>query len=148
MTHYQYGRYISCVYRSFQKFLKIRLMDVDLRPLEFRVLLILVHRDGASQEEIAEGLTIDKSVIARVAKSLIQNGYIVRKVNQEDRRAYCLFRTLKAIEFDETMMAILEEWEDIILEKVPEEERDHFSELMKDVFFHTKLTVKKIQQED
>jgi DNA-binding MarR family transcriptional regulator len=123
-------------------------MDVDLRPLEFRVLLILVHRDGVSQEEIAEGLTIDKSVIARVVKNLIQNDYIVRKVNEEDRRAYCLFRTSKAIAFDETMMAILEEWEEIILEKVPEEERDRFSELMKDVFAHTKLTVKKIQQED
>ena len=148
MTQYQYGRYISGVYRSFQKFLKMRLMDVDLRPLEFRVLLILVHRDGVSQEEIAEGLTIDKSVIARVVKSLIQNDYIVRKVNEEDRRAYCLFRTSKAIEFDETMIEILEEWEEIILEKVPEEERDRFSELMKDVFIHTKLTVKKIQQED
>lgn len=148
MTHYQYGRYISGVYRSFQKFLKIRLIDVDLRPLEFRVLLILVHKDGASQEEIAEGLTIDKSVIARVAKNLIQNDYIVRKVNEEDRRAYCLFRTEKAKTFDKTMKTILEEWEEIILQKVPEDERDRFSELMQEVFVHTKQTVKQIQQED
>lgn len=148
MTYYQYGRYISGVYRSFQKFLKIRLSDVDLRPLEFLVLLVLVYVDGASQEEVAENLTIDKSVIARVVKNLTQRDYLVRKVNEEDRRAYCLFRTSKAIALEETMMSILEEWEDIILERVPELERDRFSELMKDVFVHTKMTVKKIQQED
>lgn len=148
MSHYQYGRYLSGVYRAFQKFLKIRLADVDLRPLEFRILLILVHRDGASQEEIADGLSIDKSVIARMVKDLIRSDYIVRKVNEEDRRAYCLFRTPKAVAFDETMMAILEEWEDIILEKVPMKERDRFAELMQNVFAHTKQTVKKIQRED
>lgn len=147
MTHYQYGRYISGVYRAFQMFLKSRLVEWDMRPLEFRILLYLIHNDGASQEQIAEAISVDKSVIARMVKDLIADGYIARKVNERDRRAYQLFRTERAKEFQATMMMILEEWEAIILEEVPEDEREHFSDLMRRVFEHTQQTVREIRQE-
>ena len=148
MTHYQYGRYIAGVYRSFQQFLKVRLAEIDLRPLEFRVLLYLIHHDGANQEEIADWLCVDKSVVARMVKRMVEHDYVTRSVNEQDRRAYRLFRTEKASAYQPEMVGILEEWEGIILEKVPEDERDHFSELMKGVFEHTRMTVKTFRQED
>ncbi len=148
MTHYEYGRYIAKIYRSFQIFLKVRLEDVGLRPLEFRILLWLRHANGAKQEELAEGLGVDKSVITRMVSSLMQNGYLTRVVNQKDRRAYCLHRTEKAGLFDGEMEEILNEWESIILEKVPMTQRDQFSELLKLVSTFSFKAVREIQQED
>lgn len=146
MTHYEYGRYIAKIYRSFQIFLKVRLEEVGLRPLEFRILLWLLHANEANQEELAEGLGVDKSVIARMVSSLMKKGYLTREVNPKDRRAYCLYRTEKAELFDGEMEEILNEWESIILEKVPTEQRDQFSELLKMVSTFSFKTVKEIQQ--
>ena len=148
MTHYEYGRYIAKIYRSFQIFLKVRLEDVELRPLEFRILLWLRHANGVKQEELAEGLGVDKSVITRMVSSLMQKNYLTREVNQKDRRAYCLYRTEKARLFDGEMEDILNEWESIILEKVPSAQRDQFSELLKLVSTFSFKAVKEIQQED
>lgn len=146
MTHYQYGRYIAGVYRAFQQFLKFRLAETDLRPLEFRVLLYLIHHDGANQEELADWLCVDKSVVARMVKRMVANSYVTRRVNEQDRRAYQLFRTERAIAYEPEMVEILEEWEGIILEKVPADERDHFSELMRGVFQHTRMTVQELDR--
>jgi DNA-binding MarR family transcriptional regulator len=147
MIHYQYGRYIAKIYRSFQMFLKVRLEEAGLRPLEFRILLWVLHEDGAKQEDLAEGLGVDKSIITRMVKSLMQKGYLTREVNKMDRRAYCLHRTVKAEAFDGEMRAILDEWESIILTEVPEAERMRFSELLKLVSGFTMETVKEIRQE-
>ncbi len=148
MTHYQYGRYIAGIYRASQKYWKMQLVDTDLRPVDFQILISLRHHDGSSQEDLVHWMFIDKSVVARAVKHLIEGGYVTRKVNEQDRRAYQLFRTEKAIAFDPEMERILNEWEGIILEALPEDEQEHLGDLLKGVFMHTGSTVRRIRQED
>lgn len=51
---------------------------------------------GISQEELARLMHIDKGAVAKALKVLVRKGYVERRRNPEDKRAYCLFPTEKA----------------------------------------------------
>jgi len=116
------GKNLFTVQRYFKIFLNYRLKKHGLNGAQFMVLLILTKQDGLSQEAINEGLQFDKGFLARVAKSLEKEGYIIRKVNQEDRRAYKLYLTDKAKAIKPMIFEILNEWDNTILEGVNERE--------------------------
>ncbi|WP_432403998.1 MarR family winged helix-turn-helix transcriptional regulator [Wukongibacter sp. M2B1] len=117
-------RRIFTVQRYFKIFLNYKLKRHGLNSAQFMVLLILTKEDGLSQEAINEGLQFDKGFLAKVAKSLEKDGYIIRKVNQEDRRAYELFLTDKTKALKSMIFEILDEWDSTVLEGVNEREID------------------------
>lgn len=53
---------------------------------------------GISQEELARTMRIDKGAVAKAVKDMETKGYVSRRQNPQDRRAYCLFPTEKARE--------------------------------------------------
>ncbi|WP_432667062.1 MarR family transcriptional regulator [Wukongibacter baidiensis] len=116
------GKNLFTVQRYFKIFLNYRLKNHGLNSAQFMVLLRLMRQDGQSQEAINEGLKFDKGFLARVAKSLEKEGYIIRKVNQEDRRAYELYLTERAKALKPMIFETLKEWDDTILEGLNEKE--------------------------
>jgi len=122
VEHHSIGKNLFTVQRYFKLFLNYRLKKYGLNGAQFMVLLVLTKKDGLSQEAINEGLQFDKGFLAKVAKSLEKEGYIIRKVNQDDRRAYRLFLTDKAKTFRTTIFEILNEWDSTILHDVTDQE--------------------------
>lgn len=122
IDHYCIGKSFFVVQRYFKIFLNCRLKEYGINAAQFMVLHVLTREDGLSQEAINEDLHFDKGFLARVAKSLEQEGYITRKVNKEDRRAYKLFLTDKTIAFKPIMVDILYEWDSTILQDISEKE--------------------------
>ena len=53
---------------------------------------------GVSQEELAKTLQIDKGAVAKSVKRLVESGFVEKRRNEDDRRAYRLFPTEKAKE--------------------------------------------------
>lgn len=128
--HFCIGKSFFVVHKYFKIFLNSRAKEYGLNGAQFLFLHRLTMRDGLSQEEINEELSFDKGFLARIAKSLEQGGYIVRKVNPEDRRAYKLFLTDKGKALESTVFRTLDEWDNAILDDVTEEE----IEVIKNVF--------------
>lgn len=124
IENYDIGKTLFTVQRYFKLFLNYKLKENGLNCAQFMVLLELTKADGLSQESINETLKFDKGFLARVAKSLEEEGYIIRKVNQDDRRAYKLFLTDKAKIFRPRIFEILNEWDSTILHGVTEQEID------------------------
>ncbi|HEX7007513.1 MAG TPA: MarR family winged helix-turn-helix transcriptional regulator [Alphaproteobacteria bacterium] len=64
--------------------------EFDVSPPEWRVLLTLAQRPGASANEITEAWAMEKMAVSRAVRRLERMGRICRRVDGADRRRYAL----------------------------------------------------------
>ncbi len=72
------------------------LKEYDLSSGSYPYLLILKEKEGISQNKISKELGYDKAMSARTITKLIKLGYLDRKEDEADSRAYKLYLTEKA----------------------------------------------------
>lgn len=65
--------------------------------VQWRVLLILKHRPGINQGQLAEMMDVEPITACRMVDRLEQSGLIERRRDPEDRRAWRLFLTDAAL---------------------------------------------------
>lgn len=63
---------------------------------EYRILFALYEEEGRSQTELAEQYQLNKGVITRVVKRLVEKGYVKRQPDPEDKRRKLLYLTDEA----------------------------------------------------
>ncbi|WP_069998988.1 MarR family winged helix-turn-helix transcriptional regulator [Cellulosilyticum sp. I15G10I2] len=117
------GRYISILYRRAQSYISSQMKAYNIGSGQYIFLFILYERDGISQEELSQKLMIDKGTTARAIDKLEKAGYVMRRKNPEDRRAYNIFITDKAREIQPVLHKMLASWTDILVSDLSEEER-------------------------
>lgn len=112
------------IYRSTQCYIDKRLEKFKLSTGMYPYLLILNENEGISQNEISRELSVDKAMSARTIKKLIELGYIEKRENKEDIRAYRLFLTDKGREVIPEIIKVIHSWIDILVEGCSEEEME------------------------
>lgn len=117
------GKWISLIYRYGQNFIGQELRKYDIGSGQYIFINALYHKDGISQEEISEYLKIDKGTTARAIKKLEEQGYVVRKEDSNDKRAYKVYLTDKAIDIKPEISKAMEKWTNILSEGFDEEEK-------------------------
>ena len=75
-------------------------MEHELYPLgmshaEMRLLIMIYHSDGCSQDELVSSLEVDRSNVGRALKKLERMNYIKRSRDTNDARAFRVFLTEK-----------------------------------------------------
>lgn len=142
VKHQSVGRYISVLYRRAQAYIGSQMKSYDIGSGQYSFLIILYEKDGISQEELAAQLLIDKGTTARAVDKLEKAGYVVRKKNPEDRRAYNIFLTDKANEIKPILFRLLGSWTDILIQDLSEQERELLyivlEKMVKSTVLHTK----------
>ncbi|CAG7643653.1 MarR family winged helix-turn-helix transcriptional regulator [Paenibacillus allorhizosphaerae] len=123
-------RWVSLLYRYGQMYVGERLKHYDIGRGQYIFLNALYKEDGLSQEEISSDLKIDKGTTAKALKKLEEQGYIVRKVREEDKRSYRVFLTEKAMLIKDDVRSVLVEWRNILSEGLTEEEKRLALELL------------------
>lgn len=117
------GRWISLLSRHCQSYITKKLKTHNLGCGQYAFLLAVFNNNGISQDTLSELLHIDKGTTAKAVKKLEEEGYIVREVHPQDRRAYELFTTEKALEVKPHIDEVLEECKNILLINFTEEEK-------------------------
>lgn len=112
------------IYRSTQCYIDKGLDKFKLSTGIYPYLLILNENEGISQNEISRELNVDKAMSARAVKKLIELGYIQKRENREDVRAYKLFLTDKGRNIIPEIMKVIHNWIDILVEGCSEEEKE------------------------
>ncbi len=105
-------------------FLDRELEPLDVRASQIPILRILGIRDGINQENIRKFLHLDKGTIAKTIKHLISKGYITKKTDPQDKRAYQVFLTRKGREIMPDIKDALTMWTDALTANFTEEEKD------------------------
>lgn len=84
------------IFRLTQIHLDKVLKEYELSSGSYPYLFFLNKCEGISQNRISKELGYDKAMSARIVKKLVQLGYIDRRQDADDSRAYRLYLTDKA----------------------------------------------------
>lgn len=93
-------------------------------------LLTLYRMPGASQEELARDLNVNKSTVARHLAVMEEKGYVRREPSPDDRRSLLVFPTEKALALKDQLHDILRTWSAYLTADFTPEERETLSGLM------------------
>ena len=80
---------------------------------------------GISQDKLAQKICINKSNVARQAAILEEDGFILRKPSQADKRVMELYPTEKTLQLMPEITEVLDKWEDFLLADLSDEEVEH-----------------------
>ena len=118
------GRYISHLHMGINQYLHKELEPYGIGAGQFHFLICLYKRDGISQEELTERLTVDKATTTRAIGKLEKEGYVIREKDPSDRRKYRVWLTPKAIDLRPKVKRILKQWTSGILVGFDSDERE------------------------
>ncbi len=116
------GKNVSIIYRYGQNYLSKKLESLNIGSGQYIFLVNLYKKPGISQEELSDLLRIDKATTAKAIRKLIAEGYVERKIDESDKRAYNVFLTLKGLAVIPTIQTYIKDWESFLMENLTEEE--------------------------
>lgn len=82
----------------FQQF-KTHYADLQLRPVEFSILTLILNNPGRKQTEISHALGIKRANFVPIIDNLEGRGLVERRPSVEDRRANALYLTPAGTKF-------------------------------------------------
>jgi len=121
MKEQNIGRLIAILHRQSQICINKSLKELSLTSAEYPSLLALYHREGQTQEELSSYLYIDKAAIARIIKSLLTKGFVIKKQDAQDKRCNRIFLTEKAKQQQEDIHKRVIQWNAFITESLDQE---------------------------
>ena len=103
-------RCLALLSRRTRAFISEACEPLGITYLECMVLASLFRGDGASQEELAAALTIDKALVTRTARALEQKNWIRREGDPSDRRVKRLYLEEPAREHEKYLLEAIRAW--------------------------------------
>lgn len=123
------GKLISVIYRYSQIYINNKLEKHGIGSGQYTFLVSLYECDGVSQEQLANELKIDKGTVARAINKLEVQGFVERKININDKRAYQIYITQKGYSIKEELDSILDSWNKIMMDGFSNKESNYLIEL-------------------
>jgi DNA-binding MarR family transcriptional regulator len=117
------GRYVSILHRYWQVYIDRALAPLGIGAGQLPILIYLLKRDGVSQARIVGHLRADKSSTARTIRKLVEQGYVERRPDPQDARAYHIRVTAKAHSIRAALGEILKGWTDAVSRDLSADER-------------------------
>jgi MarR family transcriptional regulator for hemolysin len=87
---------------------------------QWRVLVRLARNDGLKQVALAEALDLEPITLCRMIDRLEEAGLAERRRDEEDRRAWRIHLTARALPVVETLRAVAADFFDEALDGIPE----------------------------
>ncbi len=122
--------YFSVIYRHGRVMHDKAMKQFGLTGQQMGYLKEIGSNPGLSQEELAREMHIDKGAVAKSLKVLVRKGYVTRKRNPADMRAYCLFPTEAAADIHEMGEKYSIEFEHEITRGLTDGERETLKRLL------------------
>jgi len=141
------ARWVSILYRYGQSYVTKRIESYNLGSGQFVVLITLFGSDGISQDQMSKYLKIDKASIAKAVRPLEKGGYIRREVDENDKRAYKVYLTQKALDIREDLFEVINEWENTLLSDLSDSDKVLFLKLLKKVAHNASNTATILNEE-
>ena len=118
------SRLISILYRKNQVYISHSLRVYGVSAAEQPFLVYLYDKDGATQEEMAAYLNIDKAAAARSVRSLIEKGFVTKSRDEIDRRCNRIRLTQKAMGCKDEIILRLGLWNVFLMEGMDHAEKE------------------------
>lgn len=126
------------LYRCTQAYANDVLQKYQLSSGTYPIIFALYNKEGANQNQISKDLNIDKAMVTRAVKKLIEIGYLRKEENSEDSRANRLFLTDLGKEVVPLVRAEMLHWNDMITKDLQEKEEERLLDLLSNVLENAK----------
>ncbi|ADK15609.1 MULTISPECIES: MarR family winged helix-turn-helix transcriptional regulator [Clostridium] len=137
------SKYVSVTHRRTQMFYTENLEKLEITSGQFMYIVCICENAGQTQDELSQRLIIDKSTVAKVLSQLETKGFITKTINSNDRRAFNIFPTDKAMDIYPQILEIKDEWHHRLTENLSDIECDVFQKLMEKVMENSIKNCKK-----
>jgi len=117
------GKVISFLDRYEQIYIGKKIKPYGIGSGQFPFLMRLYHGDGINQESLSDYLKIDKGTTARAVQKLVDEGYVFRQRDENDKRSYRVFLSEKGKKLEPIIKKIASEWEDILFSSFDDSQR-------------------------
>lgn len=125
------GRMLVETARAWRTALDKRLQPLGLSQSRWMVLLILEHQgDGLTQKRLSECLGIEGPSLVGVLDRMETDGWVERRVSEEDRRAKTIHRTDKAMEMTREVRQMADGLRGELLQDIPQGEIEQTMNLL------------------
>jgi len=94
--NYPITKLLNHIVKNVHFFHRNHLKEYDMGWGQFRILIMLFHKEGINQEELSNVLGIDKTTITRTLKKMEVSNLIKKKDNPDDKRAHLIYLTNKS----------------------------------------------------
>lgn len=124
-------RWISLLERCTYEFRSNEMNDIDISPCHHVYIYCLCNNPGVSQEDLTKMIHINKSNVTRNLKVLLDQGYIYKEIDKEDKRISRIFPTQKAYDLRPKLREKMQIWNEVIMNGLTDEEQDKLYDLLK-----------------
>ncbi len=104
----------------------IEQLELPIAPMHVRVIKIISKQSPCTAMDVVNFLNRDKAQVTRLIKTLIEEGFIEKRPNPEDKRSQCLLTTEKGNEVLAKIKAVDTEIFQKMTLNVSEEELEAF----------------------
>ena len=133
------GKYLSIINRKGNVFITKEISKFGIGSGQVMFLMELYKKGGISQEELSEGLNIDKATTCRAIKKLEEAEFLTRVKDKNDKRAYKLYLTQKSKDMEESIRDVLRICEDHISKNLSEEEVKTLAMILKKICINSNI---------
>lgn len=125
-----FGFLVHDIGRLMRREFERRVRDTGFTRNQWRVLAHLRRIDGINQSQLADRMDVEPIALVRLLDKLEAAGYVQRRQDPQDRRAYLLYLTEKSGPLIERLEAISVELRDEVLGSLSAAERDALIDLL------------------
>ncbi|MDX3904345.1 MAG: MarR family winged helix-turn-helix transcriptional regulator [Pigmentiphaga sp.] len=105
--------------------------DEDLTPRQKALLITVCKHPGATQNQLAEDIALDRNSLADMINRLVRKGYLQRRRSADDKRAYAVYITEAGVDLLERVLPRDKDVEEAIIAVLPPEYRALFIKCLK-----------------
>ena len=113
---------IIAIHRCGAQYRSEQMAVFGLKSCHTSYLLHICSQPGISQDQLAQKIFINKSNVARQAAFLEEEGYIIRRSRETDKRVMELYPTEKAMALLPRIREILGKWDEMLTGALSPEE--------------------------
>ena len=124
------SQYICLFYKDFQSFCEEKLKEYNLTNGIYYYLIFIYKRPGCNLNEISKFMNVDKSHTTRAVQKLLSYDYIIKSINEEDKKSFKIYTTERGNEIIEKMSDLFPAWEERILNNFSKDEVESLRALL------------------
>ena len=135
MVHYS-DCVVFLLAKAYQKAhgcLKKRLTEYGLTPIQVLVIEALRDEEGVSSGELGKKLSLDSATLSGVLERLAEKGWIVKEIDEGDRRSLRIYLGDLAKELNQRIGEQRQRANDDVMRKLSAEEKVLLKRLLKDL---------------
>lgn len=129
----QYIRWLSVADRYTKMHLDRHLAKLGLNSSQYMYVIRVCQDPGMTQDQFLASFNIHPSNITRALAALEKEGFLRREPNETDKRTWRVYPTERARQVYPQILRLCEQWQQTLLEALPEQERARFEQTLRQV---------------